>query len=364
MNLFHTHTGWQARHNVSEVLKSGRLSEGCLVRQFEQRLTEEFNLTNPVCTNSGTSALHLALKLAGVIPGSEVILPAQTFIATGLAVLYCGARPVFADVNPKTGLLDPEAVGQCWTPYTRAVMPVHWCGMPCDVEAVRKACLQPYIVSDAAQALGAMLKGKSLDAWGDFTVYSFQATKHLTTGDGGCVAGLTEEEAKRVRKLRWFGFDRDEDFDPIEERPTLPNEIGYKYHMNDLAASVGLGNVEGLYTLLYRRRVIAARYREELAGVPGLELPPMPLDRTHAYYAFPVLVDRRQDFTKALGERKVPCSVICRRIDRLPVFGGRADLGLRPGTDEFDAKQINLPCRPALTDAEVRQVIEAVRAGW
>lgn len=162
--------------------------------------------------------------------------------------------------------------------------------------------------------------------------------------------------------MRWFGLDRTEEADLCDERPTKAWEIGYKYHMNDFAAAMGLGNLEGFHARLIRRRWIGYRYRMELEGIPGLQIPLLPSDRTHAYYAFPVLVERRQNFVRELRERRVPSSVICRRIDLHPVFGGlRMDL---PGTKEYDEKQINLPCHEALTDEDVGKVIEAVKAGW
>ncbi len=364
MNLFHTHTSWQARHNADEVLRSGCLSEGVMVKKFEQALEEELGLRNPVCTNSGTAALHLALRMAGIRAGDEVILPTQTFIATGLAILYCGATPVFADVDPRTGLLDVEDAAKRVTNKTKMIMTVAWCGLPPDLypldELVRKRGL--YVVLDAAQALGATYLNKSPSEFAEFTCYSFQATKHLTTGDGGCLCSWFRSDVPDMKRLRWFGLDREEPFDEVEERPTLAWEWGYKYHMNDLAAAVGLGNLEGFKFRVLRRQQVAEQYRRELEGVPGLTIPPLPPDRTHAYYAFPVLVERRQYFARALREKNVPCSVICRRIDRHPVFGGlRLNL---PGTKEYDERQINLPCHEALTDEDVRKVIEVVKAGW
>lgn len=361
MEMFYTYVSWQARHIVNETLLSGRLSEGMLVKDFERGLARQLGLRNPVCTNSGTSALHLALVLAGVGPGDEVILPAQTFIATGLAVLYCGATPVFADVDPETGLLDYEDAAQRWTPRCKAFLPVDWCGLPCDRKAFVKLRPTPVVV-DACQSLGATYRGEPVSDWCDYACLSFQATKHLTTGDGGAVCCGSADDVPHARRLRWFGLDREQPL-VMGEREFLAEEAGYKYHLNDYAAALGLGNLPGFKERLARRQAIGARYRAELQGVLGLKLPRMDPDRTHAYYAFSVLVERRQDFHRALGERKVPCSVICRRIDRHRVFD-KGQQRFLPGTDYYDTHQINLPCHEALTDEDVGKVIEAVKAGW
>lgn len=360
-----------AVYTASKCLQSRQLSEGRRVRDFEVELETQLGLRYPVCTNSGTSALHLALRLAKVQPGDEVILPAQTFIATGMVVLHCGAKPVFADVDPATGLLDPLSAAIQLSPRTRAILWVDWCGLPLWHQDVFNATLGPlphedapecYLVEDAAQALGATCRGRPVGGVSaDITCFSFQATKHLTTGDGGAVCCTAKWDAGRARRLRWFGMDREE-VTVMGERPSTVENVGYKYHMNDLAAAIGLGNLFGFKSRLARRQIIGARYREALQNVPGLKVPPLPPDRTHAYYAFPVLVERREDFHRVMQERGVPSSVISRRIDRHPVFGGlREDL---PGTDHYDQHQINLPCHDGLTDEDVQQVVDSIRRGW
>ncbi len=210
MDFFHTTITPGAIERATQVLQSGWLSEGRLVKEFEAALSSRLGIQNPVAVNSGTSALHLALALCGVGPGDEVILPAQTFVATGLVILMQGATPVFADIDPQTGNLSPAAIREKITPRTRAVMPVHWGGYPCDMDEINTLAAENglAVIEDAAHALGARYKDCLAGALSRFTAFSFQAIKHLTTGDGGALCCLVEADAKAAFVRRWFGIDR------------------------------------------------------------------------------------------------------------------------------------------------------------
>lgn len=365
MDFHYCHVTNEAMFHVGNVLDAGRLSEGPMVKLFEEKLSTQLGLANPVCTNSGTSALHLALLAAGVRPGDEVILPAQTFAATGMAVLYCGATPVFADVDPHTGNLCPESVQKRITRKTKVVLCVHWAGYPCDLYALHCACGMQgvLLVEDAAHALGATYQRFPVGANTQLCCFSFQAVKHLTTGDGGAVCSSgAGGVAALVRRARWFGIDRTAPEGPLGEREFGLHAPGYKYHMNDLAAAVGLGNLNGIEKRLARRRLICSTYRQEFEGVKGLTLLRQDPDRESACWVFSVLVDRRGDFVRTMKERGVPCSVVNRRIDTHHVFGPfRDDL---PGQGEFDQKHIALPCHPGLTPEDVNTVVKAVQGGW
>lgn len=368
MEMHQCYISRESARLCDRVLGSQMVSEGPLVRMFERELSDQFGLRNPVCVNSGTSALHLGLVLAGVRPGDEVILPPQTFAATGMAILMCDAVPIFADIDPHTGNLDPNSIGSKINPRTGAVIPVHWAGLPCSMIEIREVIARRrwtdiYEVEDAAHALGAMCKGEPIGKcnYSRFCCFSFQAIKHLTTGDGGALCSWGGSDMDEAKVSRWFGIDREQEPGLLGEREQLLPRIGFKYHMNDVAAAIGLGNLHGLKERLQRRQVIGKRYREELEGVPGLQLTRLDPDRTHAYWIFPLLVDRRDDFVRTLKGKGIPCSVVNRRIDRHPIFGGLRDL---PGAAEFDQKQINLPCHPGLTDADVSKVIETIKGGW
>lgn len=365
MELFQTVISERSIELATQSLRSTFVSEGKLVREFESALTAQLGLVQPAAVNSGTSALHLALDVAGVGPGDEVILPAQTFVATGLVILQQRAVPVFADIDPMTGNIDPESFRRKITPRTRAVMPVHWAGYPCDMDEINAIAREHRIavVEDAAHALGATYRGRAIGSVSRFTAFSFQAIKHLTSGDGGALCCLDERDAHLAFKRRWFGIDRANDKpDVLGERVYNLDHVGYKYHMNDLAAAVGLGNLHDFPHRLARRRDIAARYRSELAHIPGLTLLHEGPDRESAYWLFTVRVERRVDFIRKLAGWDIPASVVHLRIDRNSVFGGiREDL---PGQAAFNADQVAIPVHEGLSDGDVDSILWYIRQGW
>ncbi len=365
ISFFETVISDRAIQQATEVLRSGWVSEGFRVAEFEDVLSREHLLSHPVALNSGTSALHLALVLAGVKAGDEVVLPPQTFVATGHAVLMQQATPVFADIDPTTGNLSAASLECALSARTRAVIAVHWGGYPCDLTALGEIAARHNVVliEDAAHALGAALRGRAIGSLSRFTCFSFQAIKHVTCGDGGALCCSDAADAAEARRRRWFGIDRAQ-AGPFElgEREGDIGSAGFKYHMNDLAAAIGLGNLAGFRERLARRREIAAVYREGLEGVPGLTLLRADPGHHSAHWLFTVLVERRPSFVQALEDRGIPTSVVHRRIDRHSVFGG-----IRPallGQDHFDEQQISLPLHSSLSDREVQQVLAGVRAGW
>jgi perosamine synthetase len=365
VNFFHTHVSPRAIELAAETLKSSYISEGKLVRQFEQEFSRLFGVMRPVAVNSGTSALHLGLSIAGIRSGDEVILSPQTFVASALAVLMCGAVPVFADIQPTTGNIDPASARTKITPRTKAIMPVHWTGYPCDMDELGDLAREHalVIIEDAAQALGATYKGRPIGSISRLTAFSFQAIKHLTTGDGGALCCLNEEDHLEAKRKRWFGIDRERDQPSIlGERQYDLTEVGFKYHLNDLAAAVGLGNLPDMGANLARHRHIAGTYREALGQVQGVTLLESRSDRESSYWVFTILVERREDFVRALKSRGIPTSVVHQRIDRNEVFGGiRLEL---EGQAFFDDRQIALPVHPGLSDGQIGQIVDAVRDGW
>lgn len=365
MNFFHTHISEAAVEKAAEALRGTFVSEGKLVREFESRLNSDLGLCRPVAVNSGTTALHLGLIIAGVGPDDEVILPAQTFIATGMVILAQRAKPVFCDIDPETGNMCPKSLASKMTRRTKAVIPVHWGGYPCDLDEINQVCASDGIavVEDAAHALGAEYRGKPIGAVSRFTAFSFQAIKHITTGDGGALCCMRAEDEEDARIRRWFAIDRvNSEPSILGERVYDANRTGYKYHLNDLAAAVGLGNLDSFNAIKERLRRLAAIYRERLCSVSGIHLLRQEPDRVSGHWLFTVRVDRREDFIRALLDRGVPASVVHLRIDRNSVFGGqREDL---VGQDLFNREQVSLPIHFGLSNEDLEKVIAAVRAGW
>ncbi|MFN0058373.1 MAG: DegT/DnrJ/EryC1/StrS family aminotransferase [Planctomycetota bacterium] len=365
MDFFITSMSAAAVELAAQTLRSTFVSEGKRVKEFEAALASRLGLMNPAALNSGTSALHLALDVVGVGPGDEVILPPQTFIATGHVVLMQGAKPVFADIDPETGNLDPADVRRRITARTRALIPVHWSGYPCDLDELNALARERDIavIEDAAHALGATYRGRPIGAISRFTCFSFQAIKHVTTGDGGALACLDARDSELAFTRRWFGIDR------VRHQPDLLGErvydldhVGYKYHMNDLAAAVGIGNLADFPRRLVRRREIAALYTRELAHVAGLRLLRDDGDRESAYWLFTMRVERRADFIRKLAESGIPASVVHLRIDRNRVFGGvREDL---PGMALFNKEQVAIPVHEQLSSDDLGHIIETIRRGW
>lgn len=365
ISFFRSHISPRSIELATEVLQSTWVSEGRRVKEFEAALADGLGLRNPVAVNCGTSALHLALVLAGVGLGDEVILPAQTFVSTALVILMQGATPFFADIDPLTGNISSASIEEKITPCTKAVMPVHWGGYPCDLDEINAIAERHglAVIEDAAHALGATYKGRPIGAISRFTGFSFQAIKHLTTGDGGALCCTNEVDARAAFTRRWFGIDR------ANSKPSILGErvydietVGYKYHMNDLAAAVGLGNLEDFPQRLARRQQIGAYYREQLGEVPGLQLLRLDDDRTHAYWLFTVLVERREDFIRKLKDHGIPASVVHLRIDHNSIFGGmRDDL---PSQAEFNERQVSIPVHEGLSDEDVDQIVQTIRSGW
>jgi perosamine synthetase len=365
MNFFNTCISEKAIDYANRVLRSTFISAGDIADEFEKRLSDKLGFINPITVNSGTSALHLGLAIAGVGPGDEVIVPAQTFVATGLVVLMQHAKAIFADIQYETGNVDPDSVRKKITEKTKAIIPVHWAGYPCDMDEINQIAKEYNlaVIEDAAHALGATYKGKPIGSISRFTAFSFQAIKHLTTGDGGALCCVQKEDEYHARRRRWFDIDR-ANVKPtiLGEREYDAAEVGFKYHMNDLAAAIGLGNLENVLGDLKRRREIAARYRNGLKDVSGLRLLDYKNDRESSYWLFTLLVEKREDFIRALSERGIPTSVVHLRIDKNSVFGGiTPDL---PNQERFNRHQLAIPIHSGLNDGDVERVISSVKSGW
>jgi perosamine synthetase len=365
ISFFKPYVNQQAVERVAKTLQSGWIGEGMQVEEFEARIGRLIGAAFPVAVNSGTSALHLALTVSGVRPGDEVITSAQTMLATTQAILACGAVPVYADIQYNTGNINPRDVIKRIGPRTKAILAIDWGGYPCDykelIEISRKSGL--VLIEDAAHALGAAYRGKPVGAVCPLTCFSFQAIKHLTTGDGGLLCVPNKELHEKAVRLRWFGIDRAKRQPSLLGEPVWNvTELGFKYHMNDVAAAIGLGNLEDWDIIFSRRLSIAETYLEKFKQVSGVTHFERKDDRKSAFWLFSFHVERRDDFCRALTSRGIPVSVVHLRIDRNDLCGGqRNDL---PELARFTETHISLPLHPMLSDEDVATIIAAVLAGW
>lgn len=364
INFFSTTITEKAKQNVKKVLDSGMISAGKIADQFEGKLSE-FGLVNPITLNSGTVTMHLALIASDVGPGDEVIIPAQTFIATGLAVLYVGAKPIFADINLEDGNISIESIRSKITKKTKAIIPVHWGGYPCDLDEINSIAKEYNlsVIEDAAHAFGSSYKNKLIGSISRFTSFSFQAIKHLTTGDGGSLCCLNKEDYDLVKRLRWFDIDRENSVVGfLGEREYDAVNIGYKYHMNDLSASLGIGNLEEISNKLEKITSFAKKYKEELNNVNGIELMDYKSDRQSSYWLFPIKVENRHDFIVKMKEKKIPVSVVHQGIDNNSVFGGKNPSLINQRL--FDETQIHLPINDTMDFDQIDYIIKEIKKGW
>ena len=350
---------------VVQTLRAGWLSEGRQVKQFEESFAQHFDLPRALALNSGTAALHLAMLGACVEPGDEVILPAQTFVATATAILQAGGTPVFADLQPGGPNLDARDVEGRITPRTKAIVVVHYGGYPCDMDEINALAERHGIkvIEDAAHALGASYRDRPVGTLGDFAIFSFQAIKQLTTGDGGMLVCRNATDHQTAYRRRWFGIDRaNRKPSPLGAPECDITELGFKYHMNDIAATMGLAQLDLFDEAQARRQTLNWLYRAELAKVPGLSLLVEMDDRVNACWLFTVRVERRLDFIRALKSRGVEAAVWHQRIDRNSLLGGeRLDL---PNQARFNADQVSVPCRESMSDTEAQTVMRAIKTGW
>lgn len=353
---------------VTDTLRSGWLTMGERVEAFEEALRDQTDAAHVVAVNSCTAALHLALVAHGVGPGDEVIVPTLTFAATGNVVEHVGARPVLVDVQAKTGNIDPAAVQAALTERTKAIIPVHFAGVPCDMHALLDLAADRdlALIEDAAHALGAEYRGTRVGAIGDATCFSFYATKNLTTGEGGAVALDAASVAERIRRLRLHGLSRDawKRYGAGASWRYAIEDCGFKYNMTDLNAALGLSQLERFPAMQARRAEIVAKYDAAFARLRGVERPEVPADRESARHLYPLRVaaGNRDRFIERMAARGIGCSVHFIPLHLHPhyqdTYGYRH--GDFPVAENWGEREVSLPLFPAMTDAEVEAVIAAV----
>ena len=364
IRMFSPYVSKKAGAAVNKVLKSRYLGEGPVVREFEKKFSGLIGAKYPVAVNSGTSALHLAVVMANVKPGDEVITTAQTMMATSHTILAQFAKPVFADIQYETGNIDTNDIEHRITKKTKAILPVHWTGYPCDMDQIHEIAKKHDlpVIEDAAHALGAYYKGKAVGTISPYTCFSFQAIKHVTTADGGMLCIDSKEKYDEARRRRWFGIDRDNRKPSILGEPEWNvNEVGYKYHMNDFSASLGLENLKELKSILKRRAEIVKRYNEELSKIKSIKLFERKSDRKSANWLFSMHVERRNNFIKMMLKKGIEVSVVHNRIDKNDAFGPlRKDL---KQLARFTETHVSLPLHNYLSDDDVDYILKCIRGG-
>jgi len=365
--------GQEEIDEVVATLRSGWIGTGPKVERFQEMFRDYIGAPHAMALNSGTAALHLSLLVSGIGPGDEVITTPLTFCATANAIVHTGATPVFADVDRRTMLIDTEAVERAVTERTRAIIPVHLAGRPCDMDALGEIARRHklLIMEDAAHAIEASYKGRKIGTIADATCFSFYVTKNITTCEGGMVTTANGEWAEKIKTYGLHGLSHDawmrySDRGYRHYQVTVP---GFKYNMTDLQASLGIHQLKKIASFFSRRCEIWDTYTEAFKALP-VELPaPIDRDTVHARHLYTLLVDeeragvRREEFQRRLHELNIGTGVHFVSLHLHEYY--RERFGFSP--DDFpnsaylSARTVSIPFSAKLSDEDVRDVIEAVK---
>jgi len=359
---------------VVASLKSGWLGTGPKVARFEQDFAAYKGVRHAVAVNSCTAALHLSMLAAQLRPGDEVITTPLTFCATVNAIIHAGLRPVLADIDPHTMNIDPRAVEAAITPRTRALLPVHFAGRPCEMDALCAICRRHdlKLIEDCAHAIETEYRGGKAGTFGDFGCFSFYVTKNVVTGEGGMVLARREEDAAAIKVLALHGMSKDawRRFSDEGYRHYQVVSAGFKYNMMDIQAAIGIHQLRRVEKCWQRRRQIWQMYQEALRTLP-VKLPPEPApDTRHAFHLYTILIDPQQcgigrdEFLSAMTAHNIGVGVHYLSIPEHPYY--RQTFGWRP-EDYPNAmlvgrQTVSLPLSAKLTDEDVHDVIRAVKA--
>lgn len=357
---------------VLEVLRSGWLGTGPRTTEFERAFAATIGAGEAVAVASCTAGLYLALRALGVGDGDEVITSPITFPATVNAILQVGAQPVLAEVDAGTLTLAPAAVAAAVTPRTKAILAVHLGGWPCDMDPLRQLASSRglLLIEDAAHALGATYRGRAAGALGDAAVFSFYATKNITTGEGGMITTERADCVAQLRRERLHGIDLDASQRlGADYRHWEAVSIGWKFNLNDIASAIGLAQLAKLPAFLARRRELDRRYRRQLGDLAEIRLQQGPAGAETSAHLFPVILERgalridRDGVLRALSAENIGVGVHFRALPLHRFF--REAVGLRPESVplacDVSERLVSLPLYPGMTDADQDDVITAVR---
>ena len=355
---------------VAEVIRSGWISQGPRVIEFENAVAAFVGTKCAVATNAATSSLHLSLRLSGVGPGDRVICPSFTCMATANAIHHAGAEPVFVDIDPRTFNLDPTAVEAAVTPEVKAIMVVHQIGLPADMDDLRAIARKHglRIVEDAATSLGATYRGKRLGALGSPTAFSFHPRKMITTGEGGMITTDDEKLAEQARPLRSAGASSS-DLIRHKAKGVLVQQYfdyGYNYRMTDMQAAIGLVQMKKLPEMIGQRKAQAQVYDAAFASMEEIEQPHVPEYATHAYTSYLIRLRKsaqltRDELLKEMAERGISCRVGIQPLHREPFYRERYKDSHLPHTEEAALTTMFLPIFPGMTEGEQQRVITTLR---
>jgi dTDP-4-amino-4,6-dideoxygalactose transaminase len=358
INIAVPYVGDKERKLIGEVLDSRMLASGKYVEDFEKAFAAYCGSKYAVANANGTTALHAALLACGIKAGDKVVTTPFSFIATSNSILFCGAKPVFADIDPDTFNIDPSALEKILKKEknVKAVIIVHLYGLMCDMDAIM-ALKKKYkfaLIEDCAQAHGAEFNGKKAGVFGDASSFSFYATKNMTTGEGGMLITSNSKTDKNARQIINHGRSAHSTF----------TVLGFNYRMTNLAAALGLAQLENLETFISRRITNAARYDEAFKGLSFLKTPIVPLGRKHSYHQYTLRIGRglRNEFMKYLHGKEIGCGIYYDCVlYKQPYYRSLGyKSGLCPQAEKAAKEVVSLPVHPLLSEADITKVIEIV----
>lgn len=362
-------------NEVVSCLRSGWLGTGPRVAQFEKDFAayKLVDNTHVAAVNSCTAALHISMIASGIGPGDEVITTPMTFCATVNAIIHSGATPVLADIDPLTLNINPEMIEATITPHTRAILPVHFAGRPCEMDVIMTIADKHglKVIEDCAHAIETEYKGKKVGTIGDFGCFSFYVTKNIVTGEGGMVLARNLKDIERIKILALHGMSKDawSRFSDAGYKHYQVVECGFKYNMMDLQAAIGIHQLKRIKSYRERREEIWSLYMDKLSGLPITLPAPVNEDQVHAFHLFTLQIDddecgiSRDEFLSGMTKQNIGIGVHYMSIPEHSYY--QQHYGWVPekfqNAMNVGRKTVSLPLSPALTDNDVNDVIEAVK---
>ncbi len=345
-------------NEVIKVLKSGELTQGKWVDEFEKEFAKFIKTKYAIATSNGTTALQLALLALDIKEGDEVITTPFTFIASTNAILYVGAKPVFVDIDPLTFNIDPDLIEEKITSKTKAILPVHLFGLPANMDKILEVAKKYdlFVLEDAAQAHGAKIKNKMIGSIGDLAAFSFYPTKNMTTGEGGMITTNNEVFAKKIKKLRNHGM----------ERRYYHDILGFNFRMTNIAAAIGIHQLKKIEYFNEKRIENAKFLTEKLSNIKQIQIPYIPKGYTHVFHQYSILIKdgekKREELIEYLNQNEVATMIYYPVPVHMQKFMSEYSSQVFNVSEDISTKILSLPVHPSLKRIELQKIVDLLNS--